>query len=201
MAPTIPVPEGREGELRPLNRWLRELAARTPMPRYMAAMARLQRGVRSLMEETQHFDALLCPTLALLPGPVGTLTAEGPEAEFRLMTEFAPFTSLFNVTGQPSLSIPLHRTGTGLPIGAMLTGRPGEEGTLLSLSAQLEEARPWAHRSRPAEHGQGAFRDLSPGPCVPAPRALRPSSAMEPLPGAATRRVTNAPTLTTSEAP
>ena len=158
MASTIPVPEGREEELRPLNRWLRELAARTPMPRYMAAMARLQRGVRSLMEETQHFDALLCPTLALLPGPVGALTAEGPEAEFRLMTEFAPFTSLFNVTGQPSLSIPLHRTGTDLPIGVMLTGRPGEEGTLLSLSAQLEAARPWAHRSPLDEHGQGAFR-------------------------------------------
>src|SRR5699024_3757579 len=159
MASTIPVPEGREEELRPLNRWLRELAARTPMPRYMAAMARLQRGVRSLMEETQHFEALLCPTRALLPGPDGTLTAERPEAELRLITAFAAFTALFNVTGQPSRMIPLHTTRLGLPIGVMLTGRPGEEGTLLSLSAQLEEARPWAHRSPPDEHGQGAFRD------------------------------------------
>lgn len=147
MASTIPVPEGREEELWPLNRWLRELAARTSVPRYMAATARLQRGVRSLVAETRHLDALLCPTLALLPGPVGALTEQGPEAEFRLMTEFAPFTSLFNVTGQPSVSVPLHRSNTGLPVGVMLTGRPGDEGTLLSLSAQLERARPWGLRS------------------------------------------------------
>src|SRR5699024_11491707 len=99
------------------------------------------------------FRCLALPHPGSAARPRGTLTAEGPEAELRLMTEFAPFTSLFNVTGHPSLSIPLHRTGTGLPIGVMLTGRPGEEGTLLSLSAQLEEARPWAHRSPPDEHG------------------------------------------------
>lgn len=154
MASTAPVPEGREKELRPLNRWLRELAARTPVPRYMAAMARLQRGVRSLVEGTGHFDVLLCPTLALPPGPLGSLTAQGPEAEFRLMTEFAPFTSLFNVSGQPSVSVPLYRTEAGPPIGSMLTGRPGDEATLLSLSAQLEAARPWAHRSPFGGRGQ-----------------------------------------------
>lgn len=155
MASTIPVPKGRQEELRPLNRWLRELAARTPVSSYTTATARLRRGARSLMAGTRRFDVLLCPTLALLPGPIGALTAQGPEAEFRLMTEFAPFTSLFNVTGQPSVSVPLHLSGTGLPIGAMLTGRAGDEGTLLSLSAQLEAAHPWAHRDPVGERGRG----------------------------------------------
>ena len=62
------------------------------------------------------------------------------------MAEFTPFTSLYNVSGQPSVNVPLHWSESGLPIGSMLTGRMGAEGTLLSLSAQLERARPWAHR-------------------------------------------------------
>ena len=65
------------------------------------------------------------------------------------MTEFTPFTSLYNVSGQPSVNVPLHWSPSGLPIGTMLTGRLGGEGTLLSLSAQLERARPWAHRVPP----------------------------------------------------
>ncbi|WP_304451379.1 amidase [Nocardiopsis sp. YSL2] len=149
MASATPVAPERERELGPLNRWLRERARATPVPDYIAACANLQRGVRSLVAATAPFDAVLSPTLAQPPVPIGHFGAEGPEREFRLMTEFTPFTSVYNVTGQPSVSVPLHWSEQGLPIGVMLSGRMGAEGTLLSLSAQLEAARPWAHRVPP----------------------------------------------------
>ncbi|MDT0276513.1 amidase family protein [Blastococcus goldschmidtiae] len=62
------------------------------------------------------------------------------------------FPALCNVTGQPAVSVPLHWTADGLPMGSMLVGRPADESTLISLSAQLEAARPWAHR-HPAAWG------------------------------------------------
>lgn len=149
MASAVPVDPARESELSPLNQWLRERARATPVPDLVAAYARLQHGVRSLIAATEGFDALLCPTLASPPVPTGHFTVGGPQEEFDRMTGFTPFTSVYNVSGQPSISLPLHWSREGLPIGVMLTGRMGGEGTLLSLSAQLESARPWAHRVPP----------------------------------------------------
>lgn len=146
IASATPVDPAREDELTPIYRWLRERARRTTVPEHVGAVARLQRGTRVMLTATARFDAVLSPTLARPPVPIGHFTSGGPEEEFRLMTEFTPFTSLYNVTGQPSVSVPLHWSSSGLPIGSMLTGRIGGEGTLLSLSAQLERARPWAHR-------------------------------------------------------
>jgi amidase len=62
---------------------------------------------------------------------------------------FTPFSSLWNVTGQPAVSIPWTEDEAGLPVGIQLVGRPADESTLIRLSAQIEQARPWAHR-RPA---------------------------------------------------
>ncbi|MEE2038889.1 amidase [Nocardiopsis sp. CT-R113] len=153
MASASPVPPGRESELGPLNRWLRERARSTPVPAYIAACARLQRGVRSLVAAAEPYDAVLTPTLAMPPVQVGHFSGAGPEEEFRRMTAFTPFTSVYNVSGQPSVNVPLYWSADGLPIGSMLTGRMGGEGTLLALSAQLEQARPWFHRVPPGWNG------------------------------------------------
>ncbi|WP_046469508.1 amidase [Allosalinactinospora lopnorensis] len=143
-----PVPREQEARLRPINRWLREQARNTTVAGYLRATIRLQQQVRAALPKMLSYDAVLTPTLALPPVPVGHFDAE-PEEEFRRMAHFTPFTSMFNVTGQPSVSVPLHWTDGGLPIGVMLSGRMGGEPTLLSLSAQLEAARPWLHRTPP----------------------------------------------------
>ena len=62
---------------------------------------------------------------------------------------FSPFTVWFNLTGQPALMLPLGRTASGFPIAVQLAGRYGEEGTILSLGAQLEKARPWFDKKPP----------------------------------------------------
>ncbi|GHD34183.1 amidase [Nocardiopsis kunsanensis] len=149
MASAAPVAPEHEHELTALNRWLRARARETPMPRLVRALGRLQRGVHSFTAATAHLDVLLTPVLTRPPVPIGHFTQEGPEQTFALMTEFAPFTSLYNVSGQPSVTVPLNWSPAGLPIGSMFSAPAGGEGTLLALSAQLERARPWTDRVPP----------------------------------------------------
>ncbi|GAA1992866.1 amidase [Nocardiopsis rhodophaea] len=146
MALTLPVPAEREQHLRPINRWLRERARSLSAYDYARAAIGLQQRVRAALPRMLPYDAVLTPTLALPPVPVGHFDAD-PAEEFARMTAFTPFTSMFNITGQPSVSIPLYWTERELPIGVMLSGQMGGEPTLLSLSAQLEAARPWAGRT------------------------------------------------------
>jgi amidase/6-aminohexanoate-cyclic-dimer hydrolase len=96
----------------------------------------------------QSYDLILSPTLAKPPVKLGvlSLSPENVAAFTKAITEFGPFTALYNVTGQPSMSVPLHWSSDGLPIGVMFSGRFGDEATLFRLAAQLEKARPWAGR-------------------------------------------------------
>jgi amidase len=97
-----------------------------------------------------RFDLLLAPSLARPPAKLGVLGLSPVDLDVygREVSSYSPFTSLANMTGQPSMSVPLFWTPERLPVGALFTGRYGEEATLLRLAAQLEKARPWA-RKRP----------------------------------------------------
>jgi amidase len=96
------------------------------------------------------FDLLLTPTLAMPPVPLGWDTEpEDPRVQFDRAARFTPFTAAFNVTGQPAVSLPLHWTDAGLPIGVQLVGPPLGEALLFRISSQLEAARPWANRRPP----------------------------------------------------
>jgi amidase len=136
--------------LTPLNRWFLEGAASTSSPEYAAAIGRLQLRARRLTALWSSFDLLLTPALAMLPAPLGWDTEpEDPREQFDRAARFTPFTAAFNVTGQPAVSLPLHWTDAGLPVGVQIVGAPFGEALLLRVSAQLEAARPWADRRPP----------------------------------------------------
>ncbi len=100
------------------------------------------------------FDLLLTPTLGEPPVAHGTFdsTAENPLGGFLRAAEFVPFTAQFNGSGQPAISLPMHWTPDGLPVGVQLVGAFGREDLLIRVAAQLETAQPWAHRV-PPNHG------------------------------------------------
>ena len=87
---------------------------------------------------------------ALPPVPVGWDTEpDDPWEQFDRAVRFTPFTAAFNVTGQPAVSLPLHWTDDGLPIGVQLVGPPLGDALLLRIAAQLEAAQPWSERRPP----------------------------------------------------
>jgi amidase len=87
---------------------------------------------------------VLTPTLAQPPLRIGEIRDDAdPARDFDNQKRFTPWTSAWNLTGMPAVSLPLHRTGAGLPVGVMLGARPAQESTLLALSAQIEQAAPW----------------------------------------------------------
>jgi amidase len=138
--------------LRPVTRQWRELGRVISGAEYAEALGRLQVAARRSVEATVGYDIVLTPTLAMTPQPVGYFTEEGegePQGNFRRQGRYSAFTVPYNLTGQPAISLPLHWTDDGLPVGIMLAARPAGEATLLSLSAQLEAARPWAGRHPP----------------------------------------------------
>ena len=93
-------------------------------------------------------DLLVTPTLAELPPPLGTFDQSGPDPldAFRRGEPMGVFTALFNITGQPAISLPLHSSDDGLPIGVQLVAPYGREDLLIRVAAQLERAHPWAER-------------------------------------------------------
>ena len=91
-------------------------------------------------------DLLLTPVIATPPPPIGYLS--GPKGGMRVR-ELLQFTAQFNVTGQPAISLPLHWTAEGLPIGVQLVAGFGREDVLVRIAAQLEAAQPWASRRPP----------------------------------------------------
>jgi amidase len=108
----------------------------------------LEGTTRQVMTDLQTYDAFLTPTLALPPQPVEWFNESGDPAEdHHRELLFTPYTALYNMSGQPAASLPLHWSPAGLPVGVMLAGRPGQDGPLFSLCAQIESAAPWAdHR-------------------------------------------------------
>jgi amidase len=144
------VPPEQEPLLRPLTRWLATRGREISGPEFGLAMGAMRRFAAGCLATLAPYDAVLTPTLAVPPLPVGALRNDAdPAADFEAQKAFTPWTSTWNVTGMPAVSLPLHWTPRGLPVGVMLAARPAEEGLLLALAAQVEAAAPWAHRRPP----------------------------------------------------
>jgi amidase len=97
-------------------------------------------------------DLLVTPVLGEPPWPLGDLVVARGEDPMPLMqrtSTLVPFTTHFNISGQPAISLPLHRTADGLPVGVQLVAAYGREDLLIRVASQLEEAAPWAERRPP----------------------------------------------------
>jgi len=144
------VRSSRAHQLRPLTAWLRGMGRRVAGAEVIKAHAELEKRMRgAMLRQEAAVDVVLTPTLAQAPPPIGWFTDEvGPAETFERMKAFSPFAAEANLTGRPSVTLPLHWSAEGLPLGLMLTGRWGEEGTLLALCAQIEAGRGVAHEGR-----------------------------------------------------
>lgn len=162
----------RPAEVEPATAALALIGRSTPAAELAAAQRLLQGVARGLVGFFTQHDVLLTPTLGSPPQPIGAqqpsaaeqrllraVTALGAGWLLRLPAaiqplldktfDTIPFTALFNITGQPAMSVPLHWSADGLPVGVQLAGRFGEDALLFSLAGQLEQARPWFHRRPP----------------------------------------------------
>jgi len=156
-----------------------------------AALERLAAAARRLLVETARFDAVLMPIIAHPPLPVGAMDARGADEMLenaldrlrltRLLTYdrflgemmdkslwFTHWPAIQNVTGQPSVAMPVHMTADGLPLGIQAAGRPGAEETLFSLAGQFEKLSGWTKRRAPFHVPEPAS-----GPAEPAAARTR----------------------------
>lgn len=125
---------------------------------YHAAQAQLTRVMRSVGEFMREFDVIVSPTMGILPLRAGIYNPfSRPDMSVQDWVlerrRWSGNTAMCNVTGQPSLTIPLEMSKNGLPIGIELDGRLGDDGLILSLAAQLERAKPWKNRKPPVYAG------------------------------------------------
>jgi amidase len=141
-------------------------------PEFSKSLNLVQRMARQIGEFFEKYDVMLTPTLAMPPVVTGALQPKGIQAmAMKLLGRlnagglintlsgidllaqhvfgFMPYTPLFNVTGQPAMSVPLYWNDEGLPIGMQFVGRYGDEATLFRLASQLEKAKPWSERIPP----------------------------------------------------
>ncbi len=143
--------EVTDDELEPRNAYYRSVGNRMSAPDYLGTRAWLGRWSRRVAAfwSEQGFDLLVTPTVGAPPPELGWFTAGGPREEGRRIGAYIPWTAQANVTGQPAVSLPLHTTDDGLPVGVQLVAAAGREDLLVRVAAALEEAAPWAGR-RPA---------------------------------------------------
>jgi amidase len=146
---------GREitaDDVEPLTWALAEQGRTHSAAQYVAAVGYAQLVARAALAWWQDYDLLLTPTMGLPPAEIGTIGTgreDNPFAPIERAVPYAVFTAGFNATGQPAISLPLHWSEAGLPIGVQLVGDMGREDLLLRVAGQLEQAQPWAGRVPP----------------------------------------------------
>jgi amidase len=141
-------PDAEELEARTW-RWYEAARRRTAAER-LQSLSTLQAGARAVTALLERYDLWLTPTLALPAIPLGAFDAGATDTgDVERYMSFSPYTRLANMTGCPAMSVPLHWTPEGMPVGAHFLGRMWDEATLLGLARQLEQAAPWRERRPP----------------------------------------------------
>jgi amidase len=172
MAPQLVGREARSEDVELATWVLAKMGEAQPAGEATTALWTMQQFSRQWLQWSSGFDVLLTPTVGVPPLPIGAHQLSSMQksalrvltslpggallsqrdkviAAFEPVFESSPYTMVANVTGQPSLSLPLHWTADNLPMGMLFTARIGDESTLVQLAAQIEQAQPWTDRIAP----------------------------------------------------
>lgn len=141
VAGKTPSPDNLEPHILALHEAGRAVSA----PAYVEALQATHRAARGMARFMKRYDVWMSPVLGAPPELLGAPSSADANERMRRLA----YVLVANATGQPSVSLPLHWTNEGLPIGVLFTGRFGDEATLFRLSAQLEQEKPWAQRRPP----------------------------------------------------
>jgi amidase len=136
-------------EIEPRNAAYRRSGGKLGAVAYLQSRAWIGMWARRMADWWNDHDLLLTPTLGTPPPELGWFTAAGPEQEGPRIASIIPYTAQFNLTGQPAISLPLHWTPSGLPVGVQLAAAYGREDILIRVASQLEQAAPWGERHPP----------------------------------------------------
>jgi amidase len=136
-------------DIEPRNAHYRETGSRLTAVDYLQSRAWLGLWARRVAAWWSSYDVLVTPTVGAPPPRLGWFTEAGPGEEGRRIQSFIPYTAQFNMTGQPAVSLPLHWSADGLPVGVQLVGPYGREDLLVRLASQLEQTMPWADKHPP----------------------------------------------------
>ena len=149
LTPLLGRPVGEE-DLEPFTLALIEAARAASADALGGTRAVFQAATAAYLEAIAPFDVVLTPTLATRPWPLGWLSPTLGREELIARTERSVcYTPIQTFAGCPAMSVPLHWTSDGVPIGTQFAAAPGRDGRLLALAYQLEAARPWAERWAP----------------------------------------------------
>ena len=127
------------------TRIVAKLGSMVTVQEYISAQDTIFATELQLREFHKSYDLILSPVLAKTPAKLGWLDMNSDDMKnyVERFRTYSGFTSIYNGTGQPSMSVPTMRTDSGLPIGVMLTGRWGSDSQLLRLASELEQINPW----------------------------------------------------------
>jgi amidase len=141
------------GDIEQLPRYVVERIGRLSALDYLEVRRTAHRVRLAMAQEFDAFDLIMTPATATLPPPRGTIDSNAPDFDFERWAAvsygFAPFSEVFNVTGQPAASLPMFCSDAGMPIGIQLVGRQDQDHVLLRLAADLEWSTGWAGRHPP----------------------------------------------------
>ena len=137
---------GRElsaDDLEPFTRFLYDRSTSMTADQLIEALRTVEMTGRAIAPFFEQYDILITPTLAAPVPPLGLLDTSRPQSMFENAATYATYTSPFNITGQPAMSMPLATDSTGLPVGVQFVSASGRENVLFRLAGQIEEAVPW----------------------------------------------------------
>jgi amidase len=154
MEATVGVPI-EPGDFEPPTMAIAELGRVVTASQYLAALDTLHAWSRTVCNWWEDFDVLVTPTIPVLPTPLGAFDSppDSPLDGLAMSSTVVLYTAPFNITGQPAISLPMHWSAAGLPVGVQLIAAYGREDVLFQVAAQLEAAAPWADRTPPIWSG------------------------------------------------